>query len=373
MVADEGPAGPLSGLRVIELAGIGPAPMCAMLLADLGADVLRIERTTPSGLGVQRPLRFNLALRGRPSVSLDLKSEKGKDIVLKLVGRADALIEGFRPGVTERLGLGPEVCLERNPGLVYGRVTGWGQSGPLAKAAGHDLNYIALTGALAAIGRKDGPPTPPLNLVGDFGGGALYLAFGILAALHERHRSGKGQVVDAAIVDGVASMMTQFYGMAAAGLWSGSRGSNALDSGAPFYDVYECADGRYMSVAPIEHKFLQQLIERMKLPASTADLARDPAAWPALRKLFGDEFRRHPLRHWCEILEGFDTCASPVLTMAEASSHEHIKARETLVDIAGIMQPAPTPRFSRSRTRTPSPPQPVETAETSRALKEWLV
>lgn len=364
--------GPLSGLRIVELAGVGPGPMCAMLLADLGADVIRIERTKPSELGVQRPLRYNLTLRSRPAVALDLKSADGKETVLRLVDRADALIEGFRPGVTERLGLGPDACFKRNPRLIYGRITGWGQVGPLAKAAGHDLNYIALTGALAAIGRKDGPPTPPLNLVGDFGGGSLYLALGILSALYERNISGKGQVVDAAIIDGAASLMTQFYGMAAAGLWSSARGSNALDSGAPFYDVYQCADGRFISVAPIEHKFLQELVERMNLPGGSADLARDQTRWPELRVLLEREFRSQPLQHWCELLEGFDTCAAPVLGIEEAPTHDHIKMRQTLIDVAGVTQPAPAPRFSRTPAATPTPPQPIEHAEKSQALKAWL-
>ena len=320
--------GPLTGLRIVELSSVGPGPMCSMLLADLGADIIRIERTTPSDLGVQRPLQYNLTLRGRPSVALDLKHPEGRETVLRLVERADALIEGFRPGVTERLGLGPEVCLERNPRLIYGRITGWGQQGPLAKAAGHDLNYIALTGALAAIGPKDGVPTPPLNLVGDFGGGALYLALGILSALHERTASGKGQVIDAAIVDGAASLMTQFYGMHAAGLWNNSRGSNALDSGAPFYDVYRCSDQRFISVAPIEHKFLKELVARMDLPAKSADLAADRAHWPKLRELLECRFSSQPAAHWCELLEGFDTCVAPVLTMDEAgSASAHQNAR----------------------------------------------
>lgn len=364
--------GPLSGLRIVELAGVGPGPMCAMLLADLGADIIRIERTTPSGLGVQRPLRYNLTLRGRPAVALDLKSDEGRETVLRLVEQADALIEGFRPGVTERLGLGPEECLARNARLIYGRITGWGQDGPLAKTAGHDLNYIALTGALAAIGRKDGPPTPPLNLVGDFGGGSLYLALGILSALYERNASGKGQVVDAAIVDGAASLMTQFYGMAAAGLWSPARGSNALDSGAPFYDVYACADGRFLSVAPIEHKFLAELVERMKLPAESADLARDPAQWSKLRALLEREFRRQPLQYWCDLLERFDTCVAPVLSIDEAPTHDHIKSRQTLINVAGVIQPAPAPRFSRTPAGTPMPPRPIESAATSQAVAAWL-
>src|SRR5579872_679318 len=272
---EETAMGPLSGFRMVELAGIGPAPMCAMLLADLGADIIRIDRTSPSELGVQRPLKFNLTLRGRKAVALDLKSKEGREVALGLVERADALIEGFRPGVTERLGLGPDDCLKRNPGLVYGRITGWGQTGPLASTAGHDLNYIGLTGALSAIGRANQPPTPPLNLIGDFGGGALYLALGIVSALLERRTSGRGQVVDAAIVDGAASLMTQFFGMAAAGLWENTRGNNVLDSGAPFYDVYECEYGRFVSVAPIERKFLEELVRLLKLPDGSIELAKN--------------------------------------------------------------------------------------------------
>jgi alpha-methylacyl-CoA racemase len=364
--------GPLSGIRIVELAGIGPGPMCAMLLADLGADVLRIERLTPSGLGVQRPLKFNLTLRGRNAVALDLKSPEDKETVLKLVERADALIEGFRPGVTERLGLGPDDCLQRNPRLVYGRVTGWGQDGPLAKTAGHDLNYIALTGVLGSIGRRGQPPTPPLNLVGDFGGGSLYLAIGILSALIEREKSGMGQVVDAAIVDGAASLMTQFYGMAAAGLWSQERGTNALDSGAPFYDVYECADERFISVAPIEHKFLLELVKKLKLKEGSEELAEDKKDWGVLRRLLADEFKSKPLRHWCSLFEGSDACVAPVLSIEEAPAHPHLKARQTFVDIDGVLQPAPAPRFSRSQSALPIPPQPSNSPSDSDALAAWL-
>ena len=284
--------GPLSGLKVIELAGIGPAPMCGMLLADLGAIVLRIDRVEPSGLGVERPIEFNLIMRNRDTVALDLKSKPAIDLVLRLVQQADILIEGFRPGVTERLGLGPKECMERNPALVYGRVTGWGQDGPLAKSAGHDLNYVALTGALAAIGRAGAPPTPPLNVVGDFAGGGLFLAFGILAAVIEAKRSGTGQVVDAGIVDGVASMMTQFFGMKAAGLWTDSRGDNILDSGAPFYDVYECSDGRFISIAPIEDKFFLSFVKLVGLPASTIDMKRDKRQWDQLRRTLADKIGR---------------------------------------------------------------------------------
>lgn len=364
--------GPLSGIRIVELGGIGPGPMCAMLLADLGAEVLRIDRVEPAALGVPRPLKYNLTLRGRKSVSVDLKSDKGRETVLKIIQRADALIEGFRPGVAERLGLGPDQCLERNPRLVYGRITGWGQTGPLATAAGHDLNYIALTGALHAIGREGHPSTPPLNLVGDFGGGALYLALGILSALLERQKSGKGQVVDAAIVDGAASLMTQFYGMFAAGLWNHERGTNALDSGAPFYDVYACADGRLISVAPIEHKFLQRLIELVGLPADSIKLAADRKSWPQLRERLAATFKQHPLSHWCVLLEGSDGCVAPVLNLDEAPQHPHMKARQTFISIDGVMQPAPAPRFSRSQPDIPSSPQSPQPIDEFEGLSAWL-
>jgi alpha-methylacyl-CoA racemase len=364
--------GPLKAIKVVELAGVGPGPMCAMLLADLGAEVLRIERLTPSDLGVPRPRRFNLTLRGRKTIALDLKSPDGKETVLKLIERSDVLIEGFRPGVAERLGLGPADCFGRNQMLVYGRITGWGQSGPLANAAAHDLNYIALTGALSTIGRRGQPPSPPLNLVGDFGGGALYLAVGILSALLERQQAGRGQVVDAAIVDGAASLMTQFYGMAAAGLWSEERGTNALDSGAPFYDVYECADGRFASVAPIEHKFLVELVARLELPQTAAYLARDVRNWPQLRLLLSEKFRSMPLDHWCTVLEGTDSCFCPVLTINEAPNHPHLKQRQTFVEIDGIVQPAPAPRFSRSVPEMPCPPQSPDPERSREILAEWL-
>lgn len=364
--------GPLNGIKVIELAGVGPGPMCAMLLADLGAEILRIERLTPSGLGVPRPLKFNLTLRGRKTIALDLKDPESKATALQLVERADALIEGFRPGVTERLGLGPDDCFVRNPRLVYGRITGWGQDGTLANAAGHDLNYIALTGALNAIGRHGQPPSPPLNLIGDFGGGALYLAIGILSALLERERSGRGQVIDAAIVDGATSLMTQFYGMTAAGLWSQQRGTNVLDSGAPFYDVYECADGRFASVAAIEHKFLVELISRMDISAQAAYLARKIRDWPQLRSLLAGKFKTQPLQHWRELLEGTDCCFAPVLTIEEAPHHPHLKARQTFVEIDGVVQPAPAPRFSRSHLGTPIPPQSATAEQHADIVAAWL-
>jgi crotonobetainyl-CoA:carnitine CoA-transferase CaiB-like acyl-CoA transferase len=343
-----------------------------MLLADLGADILRIDRIEPAALGVPRPLKYNLTLRGRKSVSVDLKSTKGRETVLKIVQRADALIEGFRPGVAERLGLGPDECLQRNPGLVYGRITGWGQTGPLANAAGHDLNYIALTGALHSIGRQGQVPTPPLNLVGDFGGGSLYLALGILSALLERQKSGLGQVVDAAIVDGAASLMTQFYGMAAAGLWDTARGTNVLDSGAPFYDVYECADGRLISVAPIEHKFLQQLIRLIGLPGNSIELAADEHDWPQLREHLSAAFKQQPLSHWCKLLEGSDACVAPVLNLDEAPQHPHMRARQTFISVDGVVQPAPAPRFSRSLPDKPSPPRSSQPIDEFEELSSWL-
>lgn len=363
--------GPLSGFRIVELAGIGPAPMCAMLLADLGADIIRIDRMVPSELGVQRPLKFNLTLRGRNAVSLDLKSDEGRKIVLELVERADALIEGFRPGVTERLGLGPDDCLKRNPRLVYGRMTGWGQTGPLANTAGHDLNYIGLIGALNAIGRADQPPTPPLNLVGDFGGGALYLALGILSALLERQTSGHGQVVDAAIVDGAASLMMQFFGMSAAGLWENARGNNVLDSGAPFYDVYACEDGELLSVAPIERKFLEELIRRLGLPNDSVGLAGNKKSWPELRNRLAETFRQKPRSHWCALFEDSDSCVAPVLAMSEAPEHPHLKSRGTFITVDGVVQPSPAPRFSRSQPGPPIPPRPPRAASKSELLAAW--
>ncbi|MBO0753873.1 MAG: CoA transferase, partial [Bradyrhizobiaceae bacterium] len=341
--------GPLSGYRILEFAGIGPGPMCAMLLADMGATVLRLDRPGPAGLGIERPENFNLLNRGRVSVLIDLKSKEGVALALDLVTRADALIEGFRPGTMERLGLGPELCLARNPRLVYGRMTGWGQDGPLASAAGHDLNYIALTGALHAIGRAGQPPTPPLNLVGDYGGGALYLAFGIVCALLETRKSDQGQVVDAAMIDGAASLMAPFYGLHAAGLHNDSRGENFLDSGAPYYEVYRCADGRYLSVAPIEIKFRDEFYLRIGLDTSLLPPAEERANWPAIKKAIAARLAQKTADEWCALLEGTDACVAPVLSMAEAPAHPHHVARQTFVDIGGVVQPAPAPRFGRTR------------------------
>ena len=362
--------GPLHGLKIIELAGIGPCPMCAMLLAELGADVVRVDRVTDSGLGIDMAPEYHLLNRSRPSIAVDLKHPGGVETVLRLVDGAEALIEGFRPGVTERLGLGPEDCAARNPRLVYGRVTGWGQEGPLARAAGHDLNYIALTGALDAIGRRGGPPTPPLNLVGDYGGGALYLALGVVAALYEARESGQGQTVDAAMIDGAASLMTSAYALRAAGISDGPRGENVLDSGAHFYDVYETSDGRYVSVAPVEPKFYAELLDRIGLDPGDAPHSADRADWPESKARLAALFRTRTRDEWCEILEGTDACFAPVLGMGEAHRHPHNAARDTFVERDGIVQPNAAPRFDR----TPggircSPPAPG--SGTRAVLADW--
>ena len=364
--------GPLAGLKVVELAGIGPGPMAAMLLADLGATVLRIDRPTPSGLGIQRPLRYNLLLRNRPVLVLDLKRPDAVALVLRLLETSDALIEGFRPGVTERLGLGPDAAFARNARLVYGRITGWGQDGPLAQAAAHDLNYIALAGALHAFGRKGGLPAPPLNVVGDFGGGALYLAFGIMCAVFEAQRSGKGQVVDAAIVDGTASLMTSFFGSHAAGLHGDERGTNANDSGAYFYDVYECADGGLVSVAPIEGKFHTELLRLLEIDPGTLPPQWDRARWPEAREAIAARFRSRSRAEWCGLLEGTDACFAPVLNAREAPDHPHLAARGTFIDIEGVRQPAPAPRFSRSVPDAPKPPRAAEEELAENILAPWL-
>jgi alpha-methylacyl-CoA racemase len=361
--------GPLKGMKIVELAGIGPGPMCAMLLADMGATVLRIDRKEPVDLGNPRPLKYNLLLRNRKSIALDLKQRAAVELVLKLVADADGLIEGFRPGVVERLGLGPDVCLGRNPRLVYGRMTGWGQSGALASAAGHDLNYIALTGALHAIGRKGEPPTPPLNLLGDYAGGSLYLAMGMLAAVIEARQSGKGQVVDAAIVDGTASLMTSVYGLYAAGLVSLERGTNTSDSGAYFYDVYECADGEWVSVAPIEGRFHAELLRLMGIAPEDIGEQRDSKNWDRARAVLARTFKTRSRAHWCKLLEGTDSCFAPVLSMAEAPQHEHLRARDTFVEVDGVVQPAPAPRFSRSVPEKPTAPA---APDPEGALAGWM-
>jgi len=343
--------GPLAGVRIVELGGIGPAPFASMLFAEMGADVLRIRRRDKAGSSMKGyEKRHQLLNRGRPSVALDLKTPGAVALVRKLIVKSDALIEGFRPGVAERLGLGPEECLRLNEKLVYGRITGWGQEGPLAAEPGHDINYIALTGALHAIGRKNGPPVPPLNLVGDFGGGALYLAFGIMCAVYEAKVSGKGQVVDAAMIDGVSSLMTMMYGMHAAGVWTDNRGSNRLDSGTPWYDVYETSDGKWISLGCNEPQFYEALLDRLGADRSALPTDRhDRTGWPAIRTYFTRKFREKTRDEWCSIMTGCEICFAPVLSMAEAPRHPHMKARSTFVEHDGVVQPAPAPRFSRTK------------------------
>ncbi len=345
--------GPLHGLRVIELASIGPGPMCCMLLADLGADVVRVDRLQPSGLGLAQQPRFDVNGRGRRSVALDLKAPAGQQAVLRLIDTADVLIEGFRPGVTESLGLGPADCHARNPRLVYGRMTGFGQTGPLAQAAGHDLNYIALTGALHAMGAAGGPPMPPLNLVGDYGGGALFLAFGVMAALFERQHSGRGQVVDAAMVDGAASLASIFYGLHAAGQWPGPRGTNLLDGGAPFYGTYETADGRYISLGPLEPKFFATLARVLALDERYVKRQYDQHLWPEMRAAIAAAVQQRSSDEWCALLEGSDACFAPVLAFDEAPQHPHAVARGSFVTVDGVQQPAPAPRFDRTPAAPP--------------------
>ena len=345
--------GPLQGLRVIELAGIGPAPLACMLLADLGADVVRVDRLEPSGLGLAIEPRHDVNARGRRSVALDLKHEAGREALKRLLIPADVLVEGFRPGVMEKLGLGPEPCLALNPRLVYGRMTGFGQSGPLAQSAGHDLNYIALTGVLDAIGPAGGAPVPPLNLVGDYGGGALYLAFGVLAALFERQRSGLGQVVDAAMVDGAASLASVFFGLQAAGNWGAPRGENLLDGGAPFYATYETADARHISLAALEPKFFAQLVAALGLDERYLKHQYDRKLWPELRQAMAAAVRRHSRDEWCRRLEGSDACFAPVLSFEEAPAHAHAVARQAFVAVDGVVQPAPAPRFGRTPAGPP--------------------
>lgn len=364
--------GPLAGLKIVEVEGIGPAPMCAMMLADLGATVLRICRTSEPDLGVKRPLKFKLTLRNRLPLALDLKMPDALQLLLKLIGGADALIEGFRPGVAERLGFGPDVCLASNPRLVYGRVTGWGQDGPLAMVAGHDLNYIALTGALHAIGRQGHPPTPPLALVGDFAGGAQFLCIGMLSALWEARASGKGQVVDAAVTDGVAALLASTLGMVAAGIYRDERGTNTSDSGAFFYDCYECSDGHWISVACVERRFYDRLLEILNInPASMPD-RENRELWPIGRQRLADVFAQKTRQEWCELLEGTETCFAPVLSLKEAPKHPHNIARKSFVEVDGILHPSPAPKFSRTKPDTPRGPRGHNDTPAQQALNGWL-
>jgi alpha-methylacyl-CoA racemase len=362
--------GPLEGIRVVELAGIGPAPMCCMLLADLGADILRIDRAGAAPELFPAPARFQVLNRGRRSVALDLKAPAGRDAALALVGRADVLIEGFRPGVVERLGLGPSECLAKNPRLIFGRMTGWGQDGPLADTAGHDIDYLAITGALHAIGRAGEAPVPPLNLVADFGGGALYLAVGVLAALVERQRSGLGQVIDAAMVDGVAHLTTMVHGLMAAGAWRDERGVNALDTGAPFYDVYRAKDGKYLAIGALEPRFFATLARLLELPEEDRARQLVPAEWPLLRASLAARVATRTRDEWCAVFEGSDACAAPVLSWAEALSHPHLQARRTYIEVDGVVQPAPAPRFSRTPSAAPEAAR-EPGADTFAALEAW--
>ena len=342
--------------------------MAGMLLADMGATVLRIDRPQAADLGVRLPQQFEFLKRNRAEIKLDLKQPAAIDLALRLLDSADALIEGFRPGVMERLGLGPEICLARNNKLVFGRVTGWGQDGPLAQAAGHDLNYIALTGALHAIGRAGQPPTPPLNLVGDFGGGALYLVTGVLAAIIAARSTGIGQVVDAAMVDGAASLMTSAYGSRAAGRYTAPRGENQLDSGAYFYEVYQCADGEYVALAPIEARFHAELLRILEIDPAGLPAQWDRDNWPAMKSKLAERFRTRTRADWCALLEGTDACFAPVLSMEEAAQHPHNRARNTFIQVDGLSQPGPAPRFSRSIAPAPQPPGAVDARD---ALSAW--
>lgn len=358
--------GPLAGIRIVEFAGLGPGPYCAALLSDLGANLLRIDR--PGA----KPWPFDVSARGRRLVSLDLKSAEGVATALRFLERADALIEGFRPGVMERLGLGPEVVLRRNPRLIYGRMTGWGQDGPLAQAAGHDLNYLALTGALHAMGRPGEPPTPPLNLVADYGGGALFLALGLCAALLEARVSGQGQVVDAAMTEGAASLAGMFYGLRAGGLWSDERGANLLDGGAPFYACYACACGKFVSIAALEPQFYALLLEKLGLAADPLfqGAQLDKSQWPARRAALAALFASRPREDWSALLEGSDACFAPVLTWAEAPAHPHNAARAAFGETAGVVHPAPAPRFSRTPGAVQGPP-PQAPTPAEEALAAW--
>ena len=362
-------SGPLAGLKIIEIAGIGPGQLAGMLLADLGATLLRIDRKDKAERGIDIPAKFNLMNRSRPAIGLDLKSEQGRQLVLDLTEQADALFEGYRPGVMERFGLGPNDCLKANPRLVYGRMTGWGQDGPLAQAAGHDPNYIALTGVLASIGEKNGAPVYPLNLIGDFGGGALYLAFGLLAGIIEARKSGQGQIVDVAMVDGIASMMTLFHGLLAGGMWREARASNFADTGAPNVGAYETKDGQFMAVGAIEPKFFNNLLAGLELDLDARD-AQDPGNWEPTRTAMQAAFRQRTRAEWEQVFAGVDACVSPVLSLSEATQDVHLRTRGTYVEVDGISQPAPAPRFSRTPGRVGAPPAEIGSANQA-ALGAW--
>jgi len=355
--------GPLKGVRIVEFAGLGPGPFAAMLFSDMGAEVIRIDRK-----GARAPHRTEVAYRGRRAVALDLKKPEAVEAALRLIEMADGLIEGFRPGVMERLGLGPDACLARNPRLVYGRMTGWGQSGPLANTAGHDINYIAISGALHAIGEKDRAPPPPLNLVGDFGGGALYLCFGMVCAMLEARASGRGQVIDAAMSDGAASVMALFYGLKAMGWWSDARGENVLDGGAHFYGTYETADGKWIALGPIEPQFYKEFLDRAGIADPDFAAQMDRGQWPALKAKLAAIVKNRTRAQWDEVFAGSDACYAPVLSMEEAPRHPHNLARGTFVELDGVVQPAPAPRFSRTAPEIQGPPV---AADNDAALSAW--
>ena len=344
--------GPLKGLKIIEMAGIGPGPFCGMVLADLGAEIIRVDRASAIGTGSKK----EPSNRGKKSIAVDLKAKEGVEVVLKLVETADAIFEGFRPGVMERLGIGPEVCLARNDRIVFGRMTGWGQEGPLANAAGHDINYISLSGALAAIGRPGSPPVPPLNLIGDFGGGGMLLALGLVAALLESKESKKGQVVDAAMTDGSALLMTMIYSMQSSGMWKTTMGSNLLDGGSHFYDTYECKDGKFISIGSIEPQFYALLCQIAELDEKVFSRQMSRDLWPEQKEEIKKIFLKKTRDEWCELMEGTDVCFAPVLDMSEAPHHPHNKERKTFIDLEGVTQPAPAPRFSRTEPEVVSSP-----------------
>lgn len=363
--------GPLTDVKIVEFAGVGPSPFGAMLLADLGATVLRIERTSPDNLGVKRPRKYNYNLRSRSIVNLDLKSAEDCEIARSLVKDGDVLIEGYRPGVMERLSLGPDVCLADNPKLIYARMTGWGQTGPNAGLAGHDLNYIAVSGALSLIGRKGDLPAPPLNILGDFAGGGMTLVIGILSALHEMRKSGHGQVVDASVVDGTLALTAQFFGMYDAGIWGLERGTNFLDSGAPYYDTYQCKDQKIIALAAIEDKFFAQFIDRAGLPEVLLEWKSDRETWPRLRDSIKARFAEKARDEWVEIFAGMDVCVSPVLDLDEARADCHLVERNAFVEVGGQWQPAPTPRFSRSATSMPKAPSSSRVFNKQDVTKWW--
>lgn len=360
--------GPLAGIRIVEMAGLGPAPFCGMLLSDLGAQVIRIERPGAFDVTGWAGSKFDVLSRGRDSLSVDLRKPGAVAALLELIVQADGLIEGFRPGVMERMGLGPEVCQGRNERLVYGRMTGWGQDGPLAHAAGHDINYIALSGVLNAVGQRDGPPVIPVNFVGDFGGGGMLLALGMVSALLEAARSGRGQVIDAAMTDGAALLSSPFWGLKAAGMWNNARGTNVIDGGAHFYNVYVCADGKYIAIGSIEPQFYSLLREKLGLEDPEFDAQMDAERWPELKERLERIFRQRTREQWCSLMEGSDACFAPVLNWDEAPQHPHNRIRGTFIEVEGVMQPAPAPRFSRTPTSVPRRTAPNKANE---LIREW--